>query len=77
MPVFFPQKHPCYLCTSSYCSFSLVARASTDRSLSVVKRTPACPLHEADVRRVNSTQPGPMGTSNRAHPGNDADHYLK
>lgn len=31
-----------HLCTSSYCSFSRVARASTARSLSVVKRTPAC-----------------------------------
>lgn len=31
-----------HLCTSSYCSFSRVARASIDRSLSVVNRTPAC-----------------------------------
>jgi len=30
-----------HLCTSSYCSFNRVDRASTDRSLSVVKRTPA------------------------------------
>lgn len=55
----FADKTYFHLCTSSYCSFSLVARASTDRSLSVVKRTPACPLHEEEVKRVNQTHPVP------------------